>query len=138
MCTSILELPCLPHALFDLTNLFLVNKEEAGHLSESHDFCGKRQIMDVLQCIVEAHFFVRADLETPQIIMCVPWSFPQVMIRESVQWSPILAPIPWDNADDMGVRTHDNSGILCCHETTARGLTRLEFVVLGVELCIAR
>ena len=35
-------------------------------------------------------------------------------------------------------RAHKIEQELLCHETTTRGRTRLEFVVLGVELCIAR
>ena len=83
-CTGVLELSRLPHALLDLVNLFLINKEEVGCLSEPCDFCGKREVVDVLQRIVEACLIVRTEFESPQVVMCVPWLFPQIMVRECI------------------------------------------------------
>ena len=45
--------------------------------------------------------------------MCVPWPFPQVMVRERVQWTSILTVISRDNTYDMGVRAHDDPSISC-------------------------
>ena len=113
MRTGVLELSHLPHALLDLANLFLINKEEAGRLSEPCDFRNKQEIMNVLQHIVEVCLFFSTDLEPPQVIMCIPWPFPQVMVRERIQWPSILTAVPWNDSNDVGVRTHDNPSVLC-------------------------
>ena len=56
--------------------------------------------------------FVSTDLESPEVIVCVPWPFPQVVVRERIQQSPVLTVISWNNTYDMGVRTHDDSGVM--------------------------
>ena len=98
----------LPHSLFDFADLFLINEEEAGRLSESRDLRGEREIVDVLESVVETRSFVSAMLESPQVVMCVPWPLSSVVVRERVQWPPILATVSWNNPYDMGVRAHDD------------------------------
>ena len=45
--------------------------------------------------------------------MCVPRVFSLIMVRECIQGSSILAPIPRDNSDNMRVRAHDDPSIVC-------------------------
>ena len=113
MRTSVFELSRLPHAFFNLADLFLINKEETGRLSEPRDLRGKGEVMDVFQCIVEARSLVSANLEPPQVIVGVPWPFPQVMVRERIQRSSVLTAISWNDSYDMGVRAHDDPSVAC-------------------------
>ena len=76
-----MELPRLPHAFFDLTDFFLVYVEEAGRLSVSCDFGDEREVVDVVQRIVEPSFLVSAVLETPEVIVGVPWSLLLTVVR---------------------------------------------------------
>ena len=69
--------------------------------------------MDVFKRIVKARSLVSTVLEPPQVIMSVPWPFPQVMVWERVQRPPVLTAISRNNSYDMGVRAHDNSSIVC-------------------------
>ena len=69
--------------------------------------------MDVFKRVVESCSFVSTMLESPQVVVGVPWPFPQVVIRERIQRSSILVAIPRDNPYDMGVRAHDDSRVAC-------------------------
>ena len=85
--------------------------------------------MNVVQRVIELRPLVSAILEAPKVIMCVPWSFLLTVVRNPIQRSAVLTVVSGYDANHMGI---------WCHETTTRGGTRLESVVLGVELCIAR
>ena len=111
VCTSVLELPCLPHALFNLVDLFLVDKEEAGCLVEMRNLGGEREVVNVFQRVVELRLFVSAVLEAPEVVMCVPWSSPLIMIRDCIQGPTVLAPVSGNNADNMWVWTHNDPSI---------------------------
>ena len=58
-------------------------------------------------------------------------SSPIAILPMPPSWSP-------DACQYRGRVKEKTNDIPYCHETTARGGTRLESVVLGVELCIAR
>ena len=44
--------------------------------------------------------------------MCIPWPLPHVMIREPVQWSPILTVISRYDTYDVGVGAHNDPGVM--------------------------
>ena len=66
----------------------MIHKEEVRRLAEMRDLGGKREVMNVFQCIVKLCSLVSTILEIPEIVMRVPWSFSLIMIRERVWWSP--------------------------------------------------
>ena len=92
-------------------HLFLINEEEVGHLAEVCNLGGKREVVDVLQCIVELLSFVSAVLELPEVVLCVPWALSLIMIRENIQWSTILTPVPRDDAYDVWIGLHNDPGV---------------------------
>ena len=58
--------------------------EEARHLSVSCDFGDEREVVDVVQCVVEPSSLVSAVLEAPKVIMGVPWSLLLTVVRDCV------------------------------------------------------
>ena len=56
---------------------------------------------------------VSAVLELPEVIMCIPGVLSLIMVRACVQWSSILAAVSGDNADHVGVGTHDHPSEAC-------------------------
>ena len=111
--TCILELPRLPHAFFNFANLFLISEEKAGSLTEACDFGSEREVVNVLQRVVKPRLLISAVLEAPEVVMCIPWSFPLIMIRDHIQGSTVLTPVSGNNTDDMRVWTHNDPGIPC-------------------------
>ena len=82
--TSVLKLSCRPHMLFNFVDLLLIDKEEAGRLLETRDLGGEREVMDVLQRVVEPRPLVSTILETPEVVLGVLRSLSLIMIRHSV------------------------------------------------------
>ena len=74
--TGVFELPRIPHSFFDFVDLFLINEEKAGRFSEPRDLRGEGEVMNVLESVVETRSFVSAMLESPQVIIGVPWPLP--------------------------------------------------------------
>ena len=108
-----MELPCFPHAFFDLTDFFLIHVKEARRLVETRDLSDKRKVVDMVQRIVEPRFFVSAVFEVPKIILCIPWSLFLTVVRNGMQRSSVLTAVFGYDADYMGVRTHNNPGVTC-------------------------
>ena len=79
----------------------------------AHNLGHQGQVMNEVEGEFEASKIVSSDLELPQIVGCVPRSFPQVMIQGGVQRATILVIVAQNHADDMGVRSHDNSSKAC-------------------------
>ena len=96
---------------FNLADLFLINKEEARCLTETCDLSSEREVVDVFQHVVESRSLVSAVLEVPEVIVCIPWSFSLIMVRDRIKRSSVLTPISRDNASDMWVRAHNNPGV---------------------------
>ena len=69
---------------FDIVDLFLVDEKKVGHLAETCNLGGMREVVDVFQCIVKPLFFISAILETPEVILCILWVFSLIMIRDSI------------------------------------------------------
>ena len=113
MGTGIFELPSFPHAFFNLVDCFLINEEEVGCLTEMCDLGSEREVMDVFQCIVELRSLVSTIFEVPEVIVCIPWSFSLIMVRDCIQGPTVLTPISGDNAYNMWVRAHDDPGVTC-------------------------
>ena len=66
----------------------------------------------MFQRVVELCLLVSAVLEAPEVVMCVLWSFPLIMIRDRIQGSTILTPVSGNNTDNVWVWTHNDSGVL--------------------------
>ena len=120
MSTRVLELASLPHALFDFADLLLINEKEARCLAEACNLGSKREVVDVLQRVVEPLSLVSTILETPEVILCVPWVLSLIVIRDGIQGSTILAPVSWDNTYNVGVGPHDNPSVT--HRDTPPGV----------------
>ena len=65
----------------------------------------------MFQRIIEPCSLVSAVFEVPTIVVCVPWSFSLIVIRERIQGSPILTPLSSDNTYDVSVGADDNPGV---------------------------
>ena len=52
-------------------------------------------------------------LEPPEAVLCVPWMFPLIMVRDCLQRPSILRIVPRDNANKMRVRPHDYPCVSC-------------------------
>ena len=88
--TGVLELASFPHVYFDLVYFFLELEEEARGFTVAHDLSGERQITDMFKYGFETIKVVSAELETPEVILSVPWALSLIVVRDSVQWSSIL------------------------------------------------
>ena len=80
---------------------------------EARDLGGKREVMDVLQHIVKLLSLVSSVPESPEAILCIPWALSLIVIRDCIQWSTVLTPVPRDNAYDVWVGPHNNPGVMC-------------------------
>ena len=76
-----------------------------------HNLSGKGQVANVFKRGFKPVEIVSAKLESPKIILGVPWALPLIVIRDRVQWSSILQIISGNDADDMRVRPHDHPGV---------------------------
>ena len=113
MPTGVFELAGLPKSFFDFTYLFLILEEEVGGFAVARDLGGKGQIPDVFERRFEPVEVVSAVLETPEVVLCVPWAFSLIMVRDRIQRSSILRVVPRDNTNNMGIWPHDDPGIAC-------------------------
>ena len=97
--------------LFDLVDLFLIHKEEVGHFAKTRHLCSKREVMDMLQRVIKPRSFVSTIFEVPKVIKCVPRVFSLIMVRDCIQWSPILTVVSWNDAYNMRVGAHDDPSV---------------------------
>ena len=67
----------------------------------------------MLKCRFEPVEVVSTELETPEVILGVPWAFSLIVVRDHIQWSSVLRGISRDDADDMRVRPHNHPCITC-------------------------
>ena len=109
--TGVLKLAGLPHAFFDLAYLFLELEEEAGGFAVARNLSSERQITNMLKGRLELVEVVNAELETPKVVLSVPWTFSLIVVRHRIQWPPILQVISRDDANNMGIQPHDDSGV---------------------------
>ena len=89
------------------------HNKEAGRFAKAGNLGGKREVMNVLQRVVELHSLVSTIFEAPKVVVCVPQSLSLIMIGERIQGSPILTAVSWNDAYDMGIRAHDDSSVAC-------------------------
>ena len=111
MPTCVLELASFPHACFDLAYLLLVLEEEARGFAVACNLSSKGQVTNVFVCGFELVEVISAKLETPEIILGIPWALSLIMIRDSIHWSPILQIISGNDANDMRVGPHNHPGV---------------------------
>ena len=111
--TGVFELAGLPKSFFDFAYFFLILEEEARGFAVACDLGGKGQIPDVFERRFELVEVVSAKLETPEVVLCVPWAFSQIMVRDRIQRSSVLRVVPRDNTNNMGIWPHDDPGIEC-------------------------
>ena len=97
----------------ELVDVFLVLGEEAQSFLETGNLSCQRQVMDEVKGEVNMGGVVSADLELPQVIRCVLRSLSLVVIRGSIQRTSILIIVAWNHTNDMGIRSHDDSGKVC-------------------------
>ena len=71
------------------------------------------QIPDVLERGFEPVEVISAELETPEIVLCVPWALSLIMVRDCIQWSSVLRLVSRDDANDVGIRPHNDPGVAC-------------------------
>ena len=76
-------------------------------LTEAVDLSSEGQVMEEFKDGFEPVEIISAMLEMPEVIMCVPRAFSLIVIRDHAQWSSILAAISGNNADNVGIRSHD-------------------------------
>ena len=74
---------------------------------------GEGQVADVFECGFKPVEVISAELETPEVILGVPWALSLIMVRDCIQWSSVLWGVSRDNADDMRVRPHNHPGVSC-------------------------
>ena len=109
--TDILKLAGLPEAFFNLTYFFLVLEEEVRGFAVAHNLSGEQQVTDMVKGRLKPVEIVSAVLESPKIILCVLRSLPLIMVRDRIQWSPILRTISRDDPDDVGIWSHNYPGV---------------------------
>ena len=66
----------------------------------------------MLECGFEPVEVVSTILETPEVILGVPWVHSLIVVRDCIQWSSVLRGISGDDADDMRVRPHNHFSIM--------------------------
>ena len=72
------------------------------------DLSSEGQVVEELERRFEPVEVISAILESPEVIVRVPRALPLIMIRDCIQRSTILAAISGNDANDMGIRTHDH------------------------------
>ena len=88
-------------------------EEEVRGFAVARDLGGEGQIPDVFECGFEPIEVVSAELETPEVILGVPWALSLIMVRDCIQWSSILQVISGNDANDMRIWSHDHSSVSC-------------------------
>ena len=112
MPACVLELAGLPHAVFDLAYFFLILEEEARGFAVARNLSGEGQITNMFKCRIEPVEVVSAELETPEIVLGIPWVLSLIMVRDCIQWSSVLRVVSGDNADDVRIWSHNDSSIV--------------------------
>ena len=92
---------------------FLIQVEEARCLAVVRNLSSEGQIADVFECRLEPIEIVSAELETPEVILGVPWALPLIMVRGCIQWSSKLQVISRDRANDVGIGSHNHPSVPC-------------------------
>ena len=72
------------------------------------DLSSKGQVMKEFECRFKSVELISAIFESPEVVVCIPGALSLIMIRDCVQRSTILAAISGNDANDMGIRTHDH------------------------------
>ena len=88
-------------------------EEEAGGFAIARNLGGEGQVTDMLEGRFESVEVVSAKLEVPKIILSVPWALSLIMVRDCIQWPPILRVVSRDDADNVRIWPHDDSGVAC-------------------------
>ena len=88
--TSVFELASLPKSFFDFAYFLLVLEEEARGFAVARNLGSEGQIPNVFECGFEPVEVVSAEFETPEIVLCVPWAFSLIMVRDRIQGAPVL------------------------------------------------
>ena len=88
--TGIFELASFPHVYFDLAYFFLELEEEVRGFTKPCDLGGEGQVADVFESRFELIEVVSAKLESPEVILGIPWALSLIMVRDCIQWSSIL------------------------------------------------
>ena len=98
---------------FDLANFFLELEEEVRGFAVARNLSGEGQITNMFERGFEPIEVVSAELETPEVILSVPWALSLIMVRDCIQWSSILQVISGNDANDMRIWSHDHSSVAC-------------------------
>ena len=67
----------------------------------------------MFECRVEPVEVVSTKLETPEVVLGVPWALSLIVVRDCIQWSSIQRVISGDDANDMRIRPHNHPGVPC-------------------------
>ena len=73
---------------------------------------GERQVVDELEHGFELVKVVSAELESPEVILGVPWAFSLIVVRDCIQRSSVLRTISGNDADNMRIWPHDNPSVV--------------------------
>ena len=84
MPTGVFELASLPQTFFDFAYFFLILEEEAGGFAVARDLSGEGQVADMLKRRFESVEVVSAELESPEVILGVPWALSLIMVRDRI------------------------------------------------------
>ena len=77
------------------------------------DLGSEGQVVEEFKCRFESVKFISAIFESPEVVVCVPRVLSLIMIRDCIQRSSVLTAVSRDDADDMGIGTHDRSSKVC-------------------------
>ena len=111
MPTGVFELASLPQTFFDLAHFFLVLEEEVGGFAVACNLSSERQVADMFEGGLEPVEIVSAILESPEVILCILQMISLIMVRDHIQWPPILRIISRNNTYNVRVWSHDHSHI---------------------------
>ena len=84
MPTCVFELAGFPHAHFDLMYFFLVLEEEAGGFAVARNLGGEGQVTNVFERRFELVEIISTVLETPKVVLCVPWALSLIVVRDCI------------------------------------------------------
>ena len=72
---------------------------------------GEQQVMDKFEGGFEPVEIVSTELETPEVILGVPWVLSLIMVRDCIQRSSVLGIVSGNDADNMRVWSHDDPSV---------------------------
>ena len=75
---------------------------------KASDLGSEGHVVEEFQHRFELVEIVSTILESPEVVMCVPRTLSLIMVRDCIQRSTVLAVVPGNNTDHVGVRTHDH------------------------------